>query len=52
MNKIEMMISFLKFLLVRKKYLLIPLVVIFLVVGILLVVVQGSVMAPLIYTLF
>ena len=42
----------LDFLLMRKKLWLIPIVVIILVFGGLLVVAQGSVFAPFIYTLF
>lgn len=42
----------LRFLFKRKKYWLLPLVVALLLIGGLLVLAQGSVMAPLIYTLF
>ena len=40
------------FLKVRKKWWLVPFVLVLLVVGTLLVVAQGSVLAPLIYPLF
>jgi len=40
------------FMLVRKKWWLLPLVAVMLVVGALLVFAQGSVLAPFIYTIF
>lgn len=52
MTKLGIIIDFLKFLKARKKFWLIPLVVIFLGIGLLLVAAQGSVVAPFIYTLF
>lgn len=36
----------------RKKYVLIPLLVVFVLVGALIVLAQGSVVAPFIYTMF
>lgn len=48
--------SFLKelwaFMRVRKKYWLVPIILVMIIVGGLLVLAQGSVMAPFIYTLF
>lgn len=44
--------EFLKFLSVRKKLWLIPIMTVLLVIGGLLVLAQGSVVAPFIYTLF
>lgn len=44
--------EFILFLKERKKFWLIPIVVVFLAVGMLLVAAQGSVVAPFIYTLF
>ncbi len=41
-----------EFLVTRKKFWLIPLLVLFIVFGGLLIVTQGSVIAPFIYTLF
>ena len=41
-----------RFLARRKKYWLLPVIVVFLVMGGLLVLAQGSVLAPFIYTLF
>ena len=44
--------EFLKFLRVRKKLWLIPIMTVLLVIGGLLLLAQGSVVAPFIYTLF
>ena len=44
--------EFWKFLRVRKKFWLLPIIVIMLVVGGLIVLAQGSAVAPFIYTLF
>ncbi len=52
MDKLGIIGEFLKFLLERKKYFLIPIVIILLGIGILLVAVKGSAVAPFIYTLF
>jgi uncharacterized protein DUF5989 len=41
--------SFLK---IRKKWWLLPIIVVLLAVGVLLVIAQGSVLAPFIYTVF
>jgi len=41
-----------KFLKVRKKFWLMPIVIIMLLLGIILVLAQGSAIAPFIYTLF
>lgn len=52
MDKLSIISSFLKFLKERKKYWLLPIVIIFLLVGLLLIITQGSVIAPFIYTMF
>lgn len=52
MGKFKIIIEFLGFLKERKKYWLLPIVLIFLLIGVLLVATQGSVVAPFIYTLF
>ncbi len=52
MDKLSIAKEFLSFLMMRKKFWLLPIVVVFLGVGILLVAAQGSVVAPFIYTLF
>lgn len=52
MNKISLLVQFLGFLKARKKYWLIPIILVFFLVGILLVTTKGSVVAPFIYTLF
>jgi competence protein ComGC len=52
MSKFSIIVDFIKFLMQRKKYWLIPIVLVFLLIGVLLVVTKGSVVAPFIYTLF
>lgn len=52
MKKIDILFEIIHFLKVRKKFWLIPIVIVFVSIGLLLVVVQGSVVAPFIYTLF
>ena len=52
MERFLLIKEFLMFLKERKKFWLIPIVVVFLAVGMLLVAAQGSVVAPFIYTLF
>jgi hypothetical protein len=52
MNAFSGILSFLSFLGKRKKFWLIPIVIILLSVGALLFVAQGSVIAPFIYPLF
>ena len=44
--------EFIRFLAARKKYWLIPVMVLLVLIGGLLVITQGSVVAPFIYTLF
>ena len=44
--------EFIRFLAARKKYWLIPVLILLVLVGGLLVIAQGSVVAPFIYTLF
>lgn len=46
------LLEFLRFLKARKKYWLIPVLLMLLVIGGLLVLAQGSAVAPFIYTLF
>ncbi|MEK7583064.1 MAG: DUF5989 family protein [Patescibacteria group bacterium] len=50
-NKFSTLVSFLKFLGARKKYWLLPIVIVLALIGILLVAAQGSVIAPFIYPL-
>ena len=52
MSKISIFIEFLQFLKHRRKWWLIPIVVFLVLLGILLVLSEGSVLAPFIYTLF
>ena len=48
----EILIELFKFLLHRKKLWLAPIIIILLIIGGLLILAQGSVVAPFIYTLF
>jgi hypothetical protein len=52
MEKLKLIMQFLGFLKDRKKYWLLPIVLVFLLLGALLVSTQGTVVAPFIYTLF
>ncbi|MEN8907586.1 MAG: DUF5989 family protein [Clostridiales bacterium] len=49
---LELIKDLLGFAKVRKKYWLLPIILILFLIGILLVIVQGSAIAPFIYTLF
>jgi hypothetical protein len=49
---IEFLKEFLNFLKVRKKYWLVPIMVVLLLFGMLFVVSQGTAVAPFIYTIF
>jgi len=52
MDKFHILAAFLKFLMERKKFWLIPIVVMLVLLSMLLVATQGSAVAPFIYTLF
>lgn len=52
MAKLQVVREFLAFLKQEKKYWLAPIVLVFLLFGLLLVFAQGSAVAPFIYTLF
>ena len=52
MSKLSIFVEFLSFLKNRKKWWLIPIVVFLVLLGALLVLSEGSVLAPFIYTLF
>ena len=49
---IEFLKEFIEFLKVRKKYWLLPIIIVLALFGSLIVLSQGSVVAPLIYTIF
>jgi len=51
-SKLAIFIEFLQFLRHRKKWWLIPTVIILILLGLLLVLSEGSALAPFIYTLF
>ena len=48
----EFIKEFLEFLKVRKKYWLLPIIIVLLIFGSLIILAQGSAVAPFIYTLF
>jgi competence protein ComGC len=52
MSKISILKELWEFIKHHKKYWLIPIIVILLLIGILLVITEGSAIAPFIYTLF
>jgi len=52
MPKFQIIVDYLTFLKRNKKWWLTPIVIMFLLLGLLIVLTQGSVLAPFIYTLF
>ncbi len=52
MGKLSILAEFWEFIKVRKKWWLLPIVVFLLLLGALIVLTQGSALAPFIYTLF
>jgi hypothetical protein len=52
MGKISIVKEFFQFLRVRKKFWLMPIVILLLLLGFLIVISQGSALAPFIYTVF
>ncbi len=52
MGKLSIIREFWQFLRFRKRYWLMPIVIFLILLGLLIVVTQGSVLAPFIYTLF
>jgi hypothetical protein len=52
MGKASILAEFWEFLRVRKKFWLLPIVIVLVLLGALLVLTQGSAVAPFIYTLF
>ena len=52
MAKLEILAEFWEFLKFNKKFWLLPIVIVLFLVGLLLVLAQGSAVAPFIYTLF
>tara|TARA_B100001057_G_scaffold497125_1_gene600440 strand:- start:941 stop:1144 length:204 start_codon:yes stop_codon:yes gene_type:complete len=51
-NLMSFLKEFLKFLMERKKYWLLPIIIVLVIFGGLIVLTQGSAVAPLIYTIF
>ena len=52
MAKVSIIAQFIRFLMVRKRYWLIPIVVLLLLIGLLVVFAESSALAPFIYALF
>jgi hypothetical protein len=52
MSKRQILIQFWEFVRVRKKYWLIPIITVLMLLSLLIVLTQGSALAPFIYTLF
>ena len=52
MSKLSIVLEFWQFLKVRKKWWLIPVIFFLLLFGIVIILAEGSVLAPFIYTLF
>ncbi len=52
MSKLDILIEFLEFLQVRKKYWLAPIILFLLLFGTLIVLTEGTAIAPFIYTIF
>ena len=52
MNKLKILGAFLQFLIERKKFWLLPIVIMLVLLSLLLVSTQGTAVAPFIYTLF
>jgi hypothetical protein len=52
MSRIDILYEFWDYIKVRKKWWLAPIIVIFLLLGSLIILTEGSVIAPFIYTLF
>jgi hypothetical protein len=52
MSKMQVLSEFWEFMRMNKKYWLAPIVIVLLLVGFLLVLAKGSVVAPFVYTLF
>ena len=52
MAKIQVLIEFWEFLRFNKKYLMLPIVIVLVLVGLLIVIVQFAAVSPFIYTLF
>lgn len=52
MNKSRIFIEFLKFLIHQKKYWLIPMIIVLILLGALLIFTENSVISPFVYSLF
>lgn len=52
MAKVKIISEFIKFLVHNKKWWLLPIVLVLMILGVLIILTQGSAVAPFIYTLF
>jgi len=52
MSKLKILIEFIEFLIYRKKWWLAPIVIFLMLFGILIILTEGSVVAPFIYAIF
>ena len=52
MSKFSIILEFLEFLRVRKKWWLVPIIIFLMLLGALIILTEGSALAPFIYTLF
>ena len=52
MNKLEIVKELLKFLMMNKKYWLIPIIILLVLLGLLILVAESSVLSPFVYSLF
>lgn len=52
MAKLKIISEFVEFLMLNKKWWLLPIVLVLMILGVLIILTQGSAVAPFIYTLF
>jgi competence protein ComGC len=52
MSKLSILADFLKFLMKQKKYWLIPIIIVLVLLGLLLIFAENSVLSPFVYSLF
>lgn len=52
MNKLEIFKELIKFLMMNKKYWLIPIIIVLVLLGLLILVAESSVLSPFVYSLF
>lgn len=52
MNKLEIFKELIKFLMMNKKYWLIPIIIVLVLLGLLVLIAENSVLSPFVYSLF